>query len=163
MPVDEAQLSAAILALRKPSRPVIVRASLWPDSRSDRCKLLIILLLGVTIGATAVLSDFNAAVLMAVVVTVTSKGWGEIVRSLGFAALGLVAALAKTLQNVADGEPLSARVVVLQGIISCIFAVFGGLAADGIGLDSRLGLCAAFVSGILTFGTIRILEHRLRK
>ena len=31
-----------------------------------------------------------------------------------------------------------------------------------VGLDQKLGLCAAFISGILTFGTIRILEHRLR-
>ena len=163
MPVNETELSAAILVLRRALRPAPVRSSRWPASRAEQFKLLIVILLGFTIGATAVLADFNAAVMMAVAVTVTSKGWGELVRSLGFAALGVVAALAKTLQLFADVERPTPLSILLQSIISCIFAVFGGLAADGLGLDPKLGLCAAFVSGILTFGTIRILEHRLKR
>ena len=69
MPVDEAHLSAAILALRKPSRPKVVREPLWPEPLAERCKILIVILLGLTIGVTAILSDFSSAVMMAVVVT----------------------------------------------------------------------------------------------
>ena len=118
--------------------------------------------LGVAIGATALLASIDEALMLSLAI-VASKYAAEAGRVVAFASIGLVAGLAKALQSYADGQRHSALTIMALLAIAMIFAAIGGVAADAVGLDRKLGLVAAFVSGVLGFGSIRLLEERIKK
>ena len=130
---------------------------------AEIARLIAAVMLGLMVGATWVLAGGEAGAWLLACVALTTKYMGEIVRTLAFAALGFVAGLAKGLQAYADGKIQSPRIVAANICISMIFGVLGGIGADGFNLDPKLGFCVAFVFGIMTFGSMKIIEDRLRK
>ena len=166
MEADIARAIVAIRLARAPEPPHRIVPRVTPPkgwTRGELARIGAAILYALAVVATILLAGFDAGAWLIGIMAVTSKLMGEILRTLAFAALGFVAGVAKALQAYADGNTQSARVVLVNIIISTIFAVVGGVGADGYGMDPKLALCVAFGAGVMTFGSVRIIEDRLRK
>ena len=169
-PGMETDIARAIVAIRlaralEPPHRIVPRRTIAPKgwTRGELARIAAAILYALAVAATIILAGVDAGAWLMGIMAVTSKLMGEILRTLAFAALGFVAGAAKALQAYADGQAQSLRVATANIIISTIFAVVGGVGADGYGLEPKLALCVAFAFGVMTFGSVRIIEDRLRK
>ena len=173
MAVREDDIAAALVSLRRP-RQVQPQRNL-DLTKCELAGLASIILLGLAIGATAVLVGPDAGILLSLAILLTSKYGGEVLRLIGFALLGLAAGAAKALQAYADGRPMPTRTAIATIAVSIIFAAAGGVTADAavpilapmLGMQpsaaANIAWPAAFICGISTFATVAIIESRFRR
>lgn len=175
MAVREDDISTALAPLRRSRVDASPKRKPHRWATCENARIASLIILGLAIGATAVLAGPDAGVLLSVVILLTTKYGAEALRIIGFALLGFAAGLAKAMQAYADGRPMAPRVAAATIAVSIIFAAVGGVTADaavpifapmlGVAPETAVNVAwpAAFVAGISTFTTLAVLESRMRR